>query len=236
MVLAYKYFFANLFGLLPLSLALLLARRLRNTAILCGAILSLYSPPVAWLYERVYWAPGHIFGAGWGVEDAMFCFHAGAISWLCALGPWGSTIQLYPVATVALRRLLLISLVAAIGLTCFLVSGFTVLLAFLLVQTISTAILVFMRPSYAWLMVSGAPLFTAYYFLLLGLWRLLMPGFMNMWNGTELTGAQFLGVPVEEYLWVLSFCTGFPITMAFALNAQVIDRSTVRMREASGGS
>jgi len=221
MVLEHKYLLANLLGLLPLGVALLLARRLRNTAILCGAILSLYSPPVAWLYERVYWTPGHIFGGGWGIEDVMFCFHAGAISWLCALGPWGNRVQIFPVATVALQRLLLVSLFAAIGLTCFLVFGVTVTLAFLLVQTISTAILVILRPSYVRLIVSGAPLFIAYYFILLGLWRLLMPGFMNMWNGTELTGAQFLGVPVEEYLWVLSFCTGFPITMAFALDARV---------------
>lgn|SRR6185437_10981173 len=221
MVLEHKYLLANLLGLLPLGVALLLARRLRNTAILCGAILSLYSPPVAWLYERVYWTPGHIFGGGWGIEDVMFCFHAGAISWLCALGPWGNSVQIFPVATVALQRLLLVSLFAAIGLTCFLVFDVTVTLAFLLVQTISTAILVLMRPSYVRLIVSGAPLFIAYYFILLGLWRLLMPGFMNMWNGTELTGAQFLGVPVEEYLWVLSFCTGFPITMAFALDARI---------------
>jgi hypothetical protein len=233
MVLEHKYLLANLFGLLPLSVALLLARRLRSTAILCGAILCLYSPPVAWLYERVYWTPGHIFGGGWGVEDVMFCFHAGVMSWLCALGPWGNKVQIYPVATIALRRLPLVSLFAVIGLTCFLASGVTVLHTFLLVQTISTAILVIMRPSYVRLIVSGAPLFTAYYFMLLGLWRLLMPGFMDMWNGTELTGRQLLGVPVEEYLWVLSFCTGFPITMAFALDARVIGRSSALMREAS---
>jgi len=226
LALEHKYLFANLLGLLPLSVALLLARRQRNTAILCGAILSLYSPPVAWLYERVYWTPGHIFGGGWGVEDVMFCFHAGVMSWLCALGPWGNKAQIYPTMTVVLQRLLLVSLFAVIGLTCFLVSGVTVTLSFLLVQTISTAILLIMRPSYVRLIVSGAPLFTAYYFLLLGLWRLLMPGFMNMWNGTELTGAQFLGVPVEEYLWVLSFCTGFPVTMAFALDARVGHRSS----------
>jgi hypothetical protein len=224
-VLEYKYLFANLFGLLPLCVALLLARRLRNTAIVCGFILSLYSPPVAWLYEHVYWAPRRIFGGAWGVEDAMFCFHAGAISWLCALGLWGSKVQIRPVATVTLRRLLLASLCAAIVLACLLGGGFTVLVAFLSTQTISTAVLVILRPSYWRLMVSGVPLFTAYYFLLLGLWRHLMPGFMDMWTGTELTGAQFSGVPVEEYLWVASFCTGFPITMAFALDARFGRRS-----------
>jgi hypothetical protein len=74
--------------------------------------------------------------------------------------------------------------------------------------------------------VPGALLFTAYYFVLFGLWRLLMPGFMGMWNGSELTGAQFLGIPVDEYLWVLSFCTGFPITMAFALDARFNGQSS----------
>jgi len=233
LVLEHKYLLANLLGLLPLGIVLLLARRLRNTAILCGAILSLYSPPVAWLYERVYWTPGHIFGGGWGVEDVLFCFHAGVMSWLCALGPWGDKVHICPVATVAVRRLLLVTLFATIVLTCLLAFGFTVILAFLLTQTISTAVLIIMRPSYMRLIASGPPLFTGYYFLLLGLWRLLMPGFMDMWNGTELTGAQFLGAPVEEYLWVLSFCTGFPITMAFALDARVIDRSSTFMREAS---
>ena len=228
MVLEYKYLFANLFGLLPLGVALVLARRLRSSAILCGAILCLYSPPVAWLYERVYWAPGRIVGNRWGVEDVMFCFHAGAMSWLCALAPWGDEIKICPVATVALRRLLLITLFAVIVLIGLLASGFTVILAFLLTQTLSTTILIIMRPSYVRLIVSAAPLFTAYYFLLLGLWRLLMPGFMDMWNGTQLTGAQLLGVPVEEYLWVLSFCTGFPITMAAALDLRVIGQNFPR--------
>jgi hypothetical protein len=89
-----------------------------------------------------------------------------------------------------------------------------------------------LRPSNERLIVSGAPLFTGYYFLLLSLWRLLMPGFINMWTGTTLTGARFLGVPVEEYLWVVSFSIGFPITMAFVLDARVIGRSSALMREA----
>lgn len=231
MVHEYKYLFATLFGLPPLCIALLLVPSQRKTAIVCGLILGLYSPPVAWLYEQVYWAPRRIFGGGWGIEDVMFCFHAGAISWLCALGPWGNTAQIYPVAIVAFRRLLLVSLFAGIVLACLLGSGFTVLCAFLVAQTVSTAVLVVMRPSYTRLIVSGAPLFTAYYFLLLSLWRLLMPGFMDMWNGTELTGARFLGVPAEEYLWVLSFCTGLPVTMAFALDVRIGRHSSTLMNQ-----
>ena len=217
--------------MLPLGVALLLARSLRNTAIVCGVILSLYSPPVALLYERVYWAPRRIFGGGWGVEDVMFCFHAGVMSWLCALAPWRNEVQICPTVTIVLRRLCLITLFAIVMLTCLLGSGFTVIGAFLLAQTVSTTVLVMIRPSYVRFVVSGAPLFAAYYFLLLSLWRLLMPGFMDMWTGTELAGKQFLGVPLEEYLWVASFCTGFPVTMAFAFDARVVGRSSSLMRK-----
>jgi hypothetical protein len=230
LVLEHKYLFATLFSTVPLTVALLFARRLRNTAIVCGVILSFYSPPVAWLYERVYWAPVRVFGGDWGVEDVIFCFHAGVLSWLCALGPWGNKIQISPVATVAFRRLLLLTLFAGIVLTCLRGCGFTVLLAFLIAQTISSAILLMMRPSYVLLVVSGVPLFMTYYFVLLGLWRLLIPGFMDMWTGTELTGRQFLGVPMEEYLWVVSFCTGFPITMAFAFDVRLGTQKSAVMK------
>lgn len=221
MLLEYKYLLASLFGLLPLSASLLLAGRLRSTAIICGAILSLYSPPVAWLYEDVYWAPKRVFGGSWGVEDVLFCFNVGVMSWLCALGPWGKRIQFSPSLAVALRRLLLVSLFAVAVLASLIAYGVNIPLAFLLTQTISTAVLIILRPSYLQLMISGVPLFTAYYFVLLSLWRLVMPGFMDMWTGTELTGVHLLGVPLDEYLWVLSFCTGFPITMAFALEVRV---------------
>jgi len=185
------------------------------------------------MYERVYWTPGHIFGGGWGIEDVMFCFHAGVISWLCALGPWGNKVCIYPVASVVFRRIFVVSLFATILLgVCLLVFRVTIFSAFLLVQTASTAIILIIRPSYLRLIFYSAPLFTVYYFSLLALWRFFLPSFMDMWNGTELTGSQFLGVPVEEYIWVLSFCTGFPITMSFALDARFIGRSSGLIRTA----
>jgi hypothetical protein len=215
------YLFATLLGLIPLSFVLIVAGRLRNTSIICGAVLSLYSPPVAWLYDRVYWTPGHVFGGRWGIEDLIFCFHAGVVSWLCALWPWQQQFKLMPDALVALRRLTLISVLAIIGLACLLKSGITVFMSFLTVEIVSTAILIAVRPSYVRLVVSGVPLFMAYYFSTLSLWRFLMPGFMQMWNGTELTGTRLQGIPIEEYLWVMSFCVSFPITMAFALDIRL---------------
>lgn len=221
MTFEYKYLLANLLGVLPLAAGLLLARRLRMTAILCGAVLSLYSPPVSWLYEDLYWAPRRIIGSSWGVEDAMFCFHAGAISWLCALWPWGHRIRLAPQASEIIRRLVVITLCATGVLVGALSAGWSVLSAFLLAQSLSTAALLALRPEFWRLVAPGALLFLIYYFLLLALWRVLMPGFMDMWSGTELTGMKLLGVPVEEYLWVLSFAIGYPVTMAYALGARV---------------
>lgn len=214
------YLLANLLGLLPLGATLFLARRLRNTAIVCGVLLCIYCPPVSWLYEGVYWTPDRLFGGAWGIEDLMFCFHAGAMSWICALSPWGAAVEIRAVARVAVRRLLTISLLATVFLLCLLAYGLPVFQSFLVVQTASTIALVLMRPAYARLILSGVPLFTLYYFILLSIWRILMPDFMDMWSGTELTGNLVMGVPVEEYFWVCSFCAGFVVTMAFVLEAR----------------
>jgi hypothetical protein len=216
----YKYLLANLLGLVPLGIMLFLARRMRHTAVICGVTLVVYSPPVSWLYEGVYWSPPRVFGGRWGIEDAMFCFHAGSVSWVCAVGPWWDRFRFAPRAAIAVWRLLIVSALATTALIALLASGFTVLGAFLATQSLSTAIILAIRPKYLRLVLPGAILFMAYYFALLALWRLLMPGFMDMWSGTELAGGKLLGIPAEEYLWVLSFCTGFPITMAFALEAR----------------
>lgn len=220
MIADYKYLIAGLLGLVPLALVLLAAGNLRNTAIICGTILGLYSPPVAWLYERIYWTPGRLFGGSWGVEDFLFCFHAGAVSWVCAVAPWRRSLQMFPSVWVAFRRLFLLTLIAVVLLLLFIASGFGIAASFLLAQTCSTALIIFLRRSYARLLISAIPTFLLYYFTTLTLWRILMPGFMSMWNGTELTGWSLLGVPIEEYLWVLSFSTGFTLTMAFAFEVR----------------
>jgi hypothetical protein len=156
----------------------------------------------------------------WGIEDAMFCFHAGAVSWLSALAPWGSRVSTHAVPIIAFRRLLVVTIGATAVLSLLFIMGVKVLSAFLIVHTLSTAIIIAMRPSFIWFAASGVPVFATYYFLLLSLWRLLMPGFMDMWTGSQLTGYIFWGVPIEEYVWVASFCAGFTITMAFALDAR----------------
>lgn len=220
MIAEYRYLVASLLGLVPLALILIAAGHLRSTAMICGAILAAYSPPVAWLYERVYWTPGRLLGGGWGVEDVLFCFHAGAVSWVCAMAPWRGSLSMSPSVRLALRRLAIVTVLAAALLMVLIAFGVGVVASFLLVQTASTASLLVARRSYARLLLSVIPTFVPYYFATLTVWRLLLPGFMGMWSGTELTGWNLLGVPIEEYVWVLSFCTGFPVTMAFAFDAR----------------
>ena len=48
-----------------------------------------------------------------------------------------------------------------------------------------------------------------------------MPDFMGMWNGSELLGVSLLGVPIEEYLWVISLTAGYSITMAYVFNIRM---------------
>jgi hypothetical protein len=220
LILEHKYLLAGIMGLLPLCVAIALAHRLRRSILVSGVVLGLFSP-LSYLSEHVYWTPERLSDGGLGIEDVLFCFHVGAMIWVCAAWPWEAKIQFGAVAAVALRRLITVSAVAIVALGLLLSLGVTIMLAFTSVQAIAAVALVRLRPAYIRLVATGAPIFTVYYFLLLGLWTLLMPDFMGMWNGTELVGRALWGVPIEEHLWVITLTAGYSTTMAYALDVQM---------------
>lgn len=216
----YKYFYATLLGLLPLCVALGLAGGLRRTATVAGIILALASP-LSVLSERVYWTPTRVMGGGWGIEDVIFCFHTGAMSWLCAVWPWTHRLEIGRMNLAAARRLLAVCIAATAVLGSLLAAKVPIMFAFIVTQAVTAGVLLALHPSYWRLAVSGIVVFSAYYFFLLGMWSLLMPNFMTMWDGTQIIDAALLSVPLEEYLWVASISVGFPLTVAFTLGARV---------------
>lgn len=160
-------------------------------------------------------------GGGWGIEDIIFCFHVGAMSWLCAVWPLGVKIKIGSIGAAAIKRLVMVCIAATAVLVSLLAAHVPIMFAFVATQAIIAAGLLLNRPSYARIAGFGAIVFTAYYFVLLSMWRLLMPNFMLMWDGSQIINATLMGVPFEEYLWVASIGIGFPLTIAFSLDARV---------------
>ena len=185
--------------------------------------------PLSLLHESNYWTPGRLFGGGWGIEDVLFCLRCGVLASIGMLWPWCHLISMHPTSAVALRRWLACTAVSGALLVSFMAAGLSVMLSFILVQALLCATIAGIRPEYLRLVLTGATVFPLYNFLHLHLMRLLFPVFMQMWNGTQLIDVRLLDVPIEEYLWVISFSACAPLVMAYILNLQVV--SPVALRE-----
>jgi Lycopene cyclase len=225
---AYPYLLSELAGLPVVCLALAVARAERTLALACGASMVLCSP-LSLLHEGHYWTPGRLFGGGWGIEDVLFCLRCGVLASIGMLWPWRHLIQMRPTSAVALRRWVGCTAVSGALLVSLMAAGFSVMLSFILAQAMLCAFIAGIRTDYLRLVLAGATIFPLYYFLHLHVLRLLLPGFMQMWNGTQLIDAHLLDVPIEEYLWVISFSACAPLVMAYVFNVQVASPVALRV-------
>jgi hypothetical protein len=216
----YPYFASELISLLTLCLALVFAPKQCGTALFGGAILALYSP-LSLLHDAVYWMPRRLFGGGWGIEDVLFCFNCGAMVWLAAIWPWRDRMQTSLDARLLIRRSLICLAVFASTLAALLLSSAAVMPSFIVAQTVLAAFVLSLRPASWRLAISAVMLFPLYYFLHLSLDTVLFPDFLDMWRGSQIIHVGVYGVPIEEFLWVLSFSASFPIALAYGVNASI---------------
>jgi hypothetical protein len=215
------YLFSGLISLGLVCLILVAARTQRVMAIACGLYLALLSP-LSLLHEVTYWNPTRLLGGGWGIEDVLFCFESGVLAWLGAAWPWASRLETRPVAGTIGRRWLACTAIAAALLAAAILAGMPAMPAFILVQTAFIAGLLVVRPEYWRLVVTGLTIFPLYYFAYLLLLIGGIPEFIQRWDGADLVGLRVFGLPLEEYLWVLSFTTSFPMAMAYLVDARFV--------------
>jgi len=94
--------------------------------------------------------------------------------------------------------------------------------------------LLFVRPSFWPLALSGASLGTV--FAGVGYWinLLIWPRISNYFNWPELWGVRIGSIPLEEYLYFALFCPSWALTTAFMLDARM-KASSRTIRRSEGG-
>jgi len=216
----YSYFWGVAFETLVAGAAYLAVPRQRRMMFISGLV----ATPLCFagiLHEKIYWNPVRLFGGRLGIEDVLFCFSLGSLVWLAAVWPFRSRItnQLKPF--LFLVRLILLCIMGGCLFGIFVNVGTKVMAANIYAQAALAVILVLLRPGQFPLAAAGTLIYSGYYFIVLLVTSLWLPGFFSTWNGSELWSLSLLGIPLEEILWVTTFSACWPLLISYVCDVRI---------------
>jgi len=167
-----------------------------------------------------YWRPILVVPFPVGLEDIIFCFSVGGVAWLLAVWPQRDRLRLGLKTRVALVRL------TACGLPCFLLSvalrrgGLPIMTSVVLTMVLLAIVLLWLRPRFLSLALTGALGFSLFYFLFARAALAIWPS--GYWNVGKLWGYWFFRVPLEEIVWATGHGFVWPLVMAYVLDAELV--------------
>ncbi len=216
------YLWSELAGLPALAVALVCAGDQRRPAIVAGLAFALFFP-LCIIYDNAYWKPQRLLGGRVGVEDLMFTFRFGALSWLGAFWPWRRYLHIGVPTPRSLEILVFCVAAGALGIW-LLAHIVSVMWAFIVVQSGLAIFLIFLRLSLSRCLPGSLLLLPGYHALHLLLFAGLLPGFAAMWARPQAYIATVVGIPLEEFLWAISASVCVPYLFAVARNVEIEQR------------
>jgi len=216
------YLFTTLFLTALCLVGVWLIPRHRKTALL-SAVLAIPGAAYALVFVPAYWNPVLILPLAIGVEDVLFVFASGGLVWLL-VAVWTPGILLSIDAATVAKRWLAVTAAFTLLLVIIARAGVPVMHAGVAGAAVILGTILWRRPAYWLLAVRGTIAFTILYgavvFGSLHMW----PGTLSQWNTRALSGIVFLGAPVEEMVWALTYGAVYPVVMAFFLDARISQR------------
>jgi hypothetical protein len=215
----HPYLFANL----PLLAAVLLLPRLTpnrdywRAGVLGGLACTPFS--LAELTARGYWRPVLLGGMGFGVEDLIFTYTAGAAAWLAA-AYWSRETC---VASVCELRIAILRMMpwaiptTAVGLGLGW-AGMDHITSTLIPAAGCLLFLLCRRASLWRLALAGVISFTPLYVLTVKLQFAAWPMYISYWNADGPWGTLALGLPRGEIAWAAMLGALWPVVTASALD------------------
>ena len=177
---------------------------------------------MSFLHEKTYWNPHRLNGMSWGVEDILFTFSVGSLVWFFAEKPFQLILSNDGSLKAFLSRLGAIG-IPAVGGTFILTQIIGAMTATILGHCAVLAYLLKKKPYLLLLALSAILCYPLYYFCVLNIFSFwLDPNFSSLWNGTDIWGMYFLGIPLEEYLWVTSFSASWALLIAHATDTRIV--------------
>ncbi|HOV03850.1 MAG TPA: lycopene cyclase domain-containing protein [Kaistiaceae bacterium] len=213
----HHYLVSELFGLPVTALAFLLAGRQRR-AMSLAALGFVVMSPLAVTFNDRYWSPDRVFGGAFGIEDLIFCVSVGSVVWLVAVWPYRWRLELPAIdpRAVAGRALPIMAFGFAV-LGAALLAGTGIAVASTAAQFAAAAVVLFLRPRLLELALRATVVYVPYYLAHIAVMAAWRPAILDLWNGPEILGIRFFGLPIEEPLWMISLTMMYPAFVAYIL-------------------
>lgn len=221
---AYPYLVAGLIGLLFVALGLAIAPSLHRRWMLLSGLLLIPFSLSAPIFDGPYWIPKRLGGGAWGIEGVLFCFTSGSIAWLSGALPLAS--RLSPPARVDwqqfFQRSVRFVMVGILLFYCARWSGFGVMASALVAQSATALAILLLHPPVWPMQAIAAALHTAVYAIIVSLAAWTTDTYVAMWNGSEIWGVYFAEMPLEEWLWMISFNLAYPAMLAYSAGFRIV--------------
>jgi len=208
-------------ALLVLFLAgILMAPERRSAAMLSGmfqAPLGLLSPA----FTPEYWEPVRLVGARIGIEDILFSFACGGLTWLLASRPTGTgRLDLQVDLRFMLRGFLGFFIPGLIAGAIVRTWGLPIMDAAFVVSLVAGGYLAWRQRRFLRLSWIGGLSFGLLYAGILKLSFLAWPAFPAQWHRSNIWPLDVAGIPLQEILWGAGCGVVWPLFMTFIFRAR----------------
>lgn len=223
----YPYLVCSLLLLGALAVLWAVARPRQRRLILWSGLLSAPLASGACFFVPEYWQPMRVLGTTVGVEDILFSFAMGGLTWVAATGLTADRIRVPPHPLRAGRRYAVVLSLGALSLLGLWSAGLGAMSAVLYAAAATVLLLLALRPALWRVALAGAAVLALTYTVACSLWFVLWPSFLDQWNADALSGARLLGVPAEEILWSLAHGAAWSLVMCLVFDVRLRRRTSV---------
>jgi hypothetical protein len=216
----HAYLIGDLVLMLVFCLVLILRQDLRRVMLYSGTLYLVITTPCFFILKFLssdiaksvtpgYWSPPTLFNigqrtGGLAIEDMLFIFFASALT--AGLYDLLFNIRINKKSTNKLKKSHAILSGAVVGFAAFALTPINAMYFLIILQFVGAAVLIYQRSDLSIHSLAGGGFFLVFYFGLYCLFNLLFPSFVHDYYHLQRTShVILLGIPLEEYLYALSF-------------------------------
>lgn len=175
----------------------------------CFFILKFLSSDMAKSVTPGYWSPPTLFNlgqktGGLAIEDELFIFFASAL--VAGLYDFIFRVKISKTVNKKMKKSHALLAGAAVGFAIYAFTPINAMYFLIILQSVGAGVLVWQRRDLQRHSLAAGLFFLVFYFVLYSIFNLLFPNFVpDYYNLQRTTHILIAGIPLEEYLYALSF-------------------------------
>ena len=217
----FPYLIFSFLLLLLFALGLIITPGGFKRSVSLSALLSAPISLASFAFVPGYWDPKRIVPYEIGPEDVIFSFSTGGIIWLLIILIISLKYDIRHNERNYLKKYAGLLFFGSLLFYLMWLTRIDIMLATIITVSIIGIWILIHKPGYMILSITGALVFTLFYFCILRGFFVMFPEFPEQWSMEELYGILVFGIPVEELMWAFATGAVWPLIIAYLLNVKL---------------